>query len=116
MARAQLPELTRSNPIHRHSSAPGIVAGVDLEWQTMLRRKFEPPVPAPVAEAQARLCLGDWCWDRGLELAAEHRLPFKIHTGHYAGGGRMPVDWIRAGELWELSSCHRLTRGVLGTT
>ncbi|MDP6019588.1 MAG: hypothetical protein QGI32_26165, partial [Candidatus Latescibacteria bacterium] len=30
------------------------------------------------------LCLGDWCWARGVELAIEHNLPFKIHTGYYA--------------------------------
>ncbi|MBM3457803.1 MAG: hypothetical protein FJX77_04640, partial [Armatimonadetes bacterium] len=28
-----------------------------------------------------RLCLGDWCWARGVELAIEYNLPFKIHTG-----------------------------------
>jgi predicted TIM-barrel fold metal-dependent hydrolase len=60
-----------------------------------------------------RLCLGDWCWARGLELAAEHNLPFKIHTGYYAGTGRMPVDYIRAGNLWELMSRFSRTRFVL---
>jgi hypothetical protein len=29
-----------------------------------------------------RLCLGDWCWARGVELAIEHDLPFKLHTGY----------------------------------
>ena len=36
------------------------------------------------------LCLGDWCWARGVELSIKHNLPFKIHTGYYAGNDRMP--------------------------
>src|SRR5262249_52483256 len=52
-----------------------------------------------------RLCLGDWCWARGVELAIQHNLPFKIHTGYYAGTGRMPVERIRGGNL-----CALLTR------
>jgi predicted TIM-barrel fold metal-dependent hydrolase len=32
-----------------------------------------------------RLCLGDWCLARGVELAIEYRLPVKIHTGYLAG-------------------------------
>ena len=35
-----------------------------------------------------RLCLGDWCMARGVEQAIAHNLPFKIHTGYYAGTGR----------------------------
>lgn len=53
----------------------------------------------------ARLCLGDWCWARGCELAAEYNLPFKLHTGYHAGNNAMPVQWIRTGNL-----CSLLTR------
>jgi hypothetical protein len=60
-----------------------------------------------------RLCLGDWCWTRGVELSIEYNLPFKIHTGHYAGTGRMPVDYLRAGNLWELLSLYPKARFVL---
>jgi hypothetical protein len=71
------------------------------------QRSNDPTTP------EDRLCLGDWCWARGLELAAEHNLPFKIHTGYYAGTGRMPVDWIRAGNLYDLMARFPKTRFVL---
>jgi hypothetical protein len=60
-----------------------------------------------------RLCLGDWCWARGIELATEHNLPFKIHTGYYAGHSRMPVERIRAGHLCELLTRYPSARFVL---
>ena len=41
-------------------------------------------------DAAAKLCLGDWCWARGVELCIEHDLPMKLHTGYYAGHSRMP--------------------------
>lgn len=53
-------------------------------------------------EKDARLCVGDWCWVRGVELAIEHNLPFKIHTGYYTGNSHMIVDRIRAGHLCPL--------------
>lgn len=62
---------------------------------------------------EEKLCLGDWCWARGVELAAEYNLPFKIHTGYYAGWGRMPVHYIPAGNLWELLATYPQTRFVL---
>jgi uncharacterized protein len=60
-----------------------------------------------------RLCLGDWCWARGVELAIQHQLPFKLHTGYYAGTGRMPVDRIRAGNLCALLKRYPEARFVL---
>lgn len=60
-----------------------------------------------------RLCLGDWCWARGVELAVQHNLPFKLHTGYYAGTGRMPVDRIRAGNLCALLTRYPEARFVL---
>jgi hypothetical protein len=65
-----------------------------------------------VSEAEKRV-LGDWCWARGVELATEHNLPFKIHTGYYAGHSRMPVDRIPAGHLCALLSRYPKARFVL---
>jgi hypothetical protein len=67
---------------------------------------------APVDEA-TRLCLGDWCWARGVELAIQHNLPFKLHTGYYAGTGGMPVDRIRSGNLCALLKQYPKARFVL---
>lgn len=60
-----------------------------------------------------RLCLGDWCWARGVELAIAHDLPFKLHTGYYAGNNRMPVDRIKAGNLSPLLARYLSARFVL---
>lgn len=53
-------------------------------------------------DVQTSLCLGDWCWARGVELAIKHNLPFKLHTGYYAGNNYMVVDRIKAGNLCPL--------------
>ena len=60
-----------------------------------------------------RLLLGDWCWARGVELAIEYELPFKIHTGYYAGNNNMPVDRIRGGHLCPLLARYLDCRFVL---
>ena len=65
-----------------------------------------------IEEAQ-RLCLGDWCWARGVELCIEHDLPMKLHTGYYAGHSRMPVDYIRSGNLCPLLAKYPDARFVL---
>ncbi len=59
------------------------------------------------------LCLGDWGMARGVELATEHNLPFKIHTGYYAGHSRMPIDRVRPGQLCELLARYPQARFVL---
>ena len=64
-------------------------------------------------EKATRLALGDWCWARGVELAIEHNLPFKLHTGHHAGTGNMPIDWVRAGNLCPLLARYPEARFVL---
>jgi len=64
-------------------------------------------------EEATRLVLGDWCWARGVELAVEHNLPFKLHTGHHAGTGQMPIDWVRAGNLCPLLARYPDARFVL---
>jgi predicted TIM-barrel fold metal-dependent hydrolase len=65
-----------------------------------------------VSEAD-RLCLGDWSLARGVELSIEYQLPFKIHTGSFAGTGPLPVDILRAGHLWELLTLYPQARFVL---
>jgi predicted TIM-barrel fold metal-dependent hydrolase len=65
------------------------------------------------ASEEARLCLGDWAWARGCELCAEHDLPFKIHTGYYAGNDRMPVDYIQSGNMCSLLAKFLDTRFVM---
>lgn len=65
------------------------------------------------APEEARLCLGDWGWARGCELCAEYDLPFKIHTGYYAGNDRMPVDYIKSGNMCSLLATYLDTRFVM---
>ncbi len=60
-----------------------------------------------------RLCLGDWCLARGVELAIEHNLPFKIHTGYYAGHSSMPIERIRPSHLCALLARYPQARFVL---
>ena len=60
-----------------------------------------------------RLTVGDWCLGKGAELAAEYDLPFKIHTGYYAGHSTMPVERIRPGRLTALLRSYPKTRFVL---
>lgn len=65
-----------------------------------------------LSEAE-RLCLGDWCLERGVEQAAVHNLPFKIHTGYYAGTRWMQTERIQPGHLSKLLMHHPETRFVL---
>lgn len=65
-----------------------------------------------VAEGQ-RCVLGDWCWARGVEFATEYNLPFKIHTGYYAGHSNMPVERIRSGHLCALLARYPKAKFVL---
>jgi predicted TIM-barrel fold metal-dependent hydrolase len=68
--------------------------------------------PQAMSEAD-RLCLGDWALARGVELAIEYNLPFKIHTGYYAGDSWMPVEYIRPGHLCDLLRIYPKARFVL---
>lgn len=65
------------------------------------------------ADEQARLCLGDWCLARGVELAIEHNLPVKIHTGYHHGNNSMQVEWTRVGHLCPLLIRYPRARFVL---
>lgn len=68
-------------------------------------------------QSEARLCLGDWCLARGVELASAYQLPIKLHTGYLAGtaqlGSYMPVDRLRAGHLAPLLMEYPNARFVL---
>ena len=67
----------------------------------------------PVTEEE-RLCLGDWCLARGVELAIEHHLPVKLHTGFLAGNeSYVRPDDTRAGLLGPLLKRYPAARFVL---
>jgi predicted TIM-barrel fold metal-dependent hydrolase len=46
-------------------------------------------------------------------LGIEYDLPFKIHTGYYAGHSQMAVDFIRGGNLCSLLTQYPQARFVL---
>lgn len=62
-----------------------------------------------------KLCLGDWCIARGVELAIEYQLPVKIHTGMLAGHGDYFVqpDRVRAAHLAPLIAQYPQAHFVL---
>lgn len=82
----------------------------DAEAEQALQRYLADPSTCTPAD---RLCLGDWGWARGVELGIAYDLPFKLHTGYYAGYGRMPVDRISAGHLCPLLARYPAARFVL---
>ncbi|GIX06579.1 MAG: hypothetical protein KatS3mg115_0982 [Candidatus Poribacteria bacterium] len=82
-------------------------AEADRALQTILTL---PEEQVPLA---TRLCLGDWAWAEGVRLSAEYGLPFKIHTGYYAGNDRMPTERIPAGHLCPLLAKYPQARFVL---
>jgi len=88
-----------------------------LRWQERTDEEAANALSVVLAggevEEATRLALGDWCWARGVELAIEHNLPFKLHTGHHAGTGSMPIDWVRAGNLCPLLARYPEARFVL---
>jgi hypothetical protein len=69
--------------------------------------------PAEEIDVETRLCLGDWAWAQGVALSIEHNLPFKIHTGYYAGNDRMPVSRIPAGNMCSLLAKYLEAKFVL---
>lgn len=60
-----------------------------------------------------KLCLGDWCLARGVELATHYQLPIKIHTGYAAGNNRMRLDEMRAVHLSPLVQHYPQSRFAL---
>jgi predicted TIM-barrel fold metal-dependent hydrolase len=88
-----------------------------LLWQERSESEVAPVLArhlrGAVLTEQEKLCLGDWCWARGIELAIQYKLPFKIHTGYYAGNNRMPVEFIKPGHLCRLLARYLDARFVL---
>jgi len=89
-----------------------------LRWQERSDAETAPVLDAYLCDPKSlstedRLCLGDWSLARGVELAIQYDLPFKIHTGYYAGHSRMPVDYIKAGNLCPLLAKYLDARFVL---
>lgn len=89
-----------------------------LQWRERTDQEAERALASYLRDPQAiseadQLCLGDWCWARGVELCIEHDLPFKLHTGYYAGHSRMPVARIAAGHLTPLLARYPEARFVL---
>lgn len=89
-----------------------------LHWRERTDREAALALDAYLTDptnlsSEDRLCLGDWCWARGIELGIAYDLPFKIHTGYYAGHSRMPVDYIRSGHLCPLLAKYLDARFVL---
>ena len=83
----------------------------DAEASTALNAVLTKP--ASDIDESTRLCLGDWCWARGVEFTIEYNLPFKIHTGYYAGNDRMPVRRIPAGNMCALFARYLDAKFVL---
>ena len=96
---------------HAYSRTLNWVERNDVEASAALRKVLTQPAEEIGVETQ--LCLGDWCWARGVELSIEHNLPFKIHTGYYAGNDRMPISRIPAGNMCDLFACYLDAKFVL---
>ena len=94
---------------HAYSRTLDWVERTDAEASTALAAVLR----GEEIDLQTRLCLGDWCWARGVELTIEHNLPFKIHTGYYAGNDRMPVSRIPAGNMCDLFARYLDAKFVL---
>jgi predicted TIM-barrel fold metal-dependent hydrolase len=95
---------------HAYSRPLRFIPRTDEEVAAPLRHFLKGD---PLAEADM-LCLGDWCLERGLELAAEYGLPVKIHTGYFAGNQQLTnPDATRAGHLAPLFARHPQVRFVL---
>ena len=96
---------------HAYNRTLNWIERSDAEAATALNTVLTKPA-SDIDEA-TRLCLGDWCWARGVELTIEHNLPFKIHTGYYAGNNRMPVRRIPAGNMCALFTRYLDAKFVL---
>jgi predicted TIM-barrel fold metal-dependent hydrolase len=88
-----------------------------LRWQERSDNEAAKALAVVLAGSEAdegtRLALGDWCLARGVELATQHSLPFKIHTGHLAGTRGMQIEQIRAANLCPLLARYPDARFVL---
>jgi predicted TIM-barrel fold metal-dependent hydrolase len=89
----------------------------DAEAERAVQTVLEGGSGSDDPQSEARLCLGDWCLARAVELASAHDLPIKLHTGYLAGTGRlgtaMQIDRLRAGHLAPLLMEYPEARFVL---
>jgi len=88
-----------------------------LDWRERdeadVRKVLEKKLAGQELSEEETLCLGDWGWAKGVELTIEHELPFKTHTGYYAGIGGMPVRRIPPGNLCSLLAKYENARFLL---
>jgi hypothetical protein len=89
----------------------------DAEAERAVQVVLEGGAGSDDPQSEARLCLGDWCLARAVELATAYHLPIKIHTGYLAGTGEtgtsLPVDRLRAIHLAPLLMDYPDARFVL---
>jgi predicted TIM-barrel fold metal-dependent hydrolase len=89
----------------------------DAEAERAVQTVLEGGPGSDYSQSEARLCLGDWCLARAVELATANNLPIKLHTGYLANTGdlgtAMPVDRLRAGHLASLLMEYPQARFVL---
>ena len=88
-----------------------------LLWQertdTDADRVLQKSLSGQAITPDEKLCLGDWCLSRGVELSIQHNLPFKLHTGYYCRINRLLMDRIRPGHLCTLLIRYPEARFVL---
>jgi hypothetical protein len=88
-----------------------------LQWRRRTDDEVAPIVARLLRQeairADERLCFGDWCLARGAELAAQHNLPFKIHTGYATGNNYMHLSSMSALLLDDLLMEYPQTQFVL---
>ena len=94
---------------HAYSRTLAWSERTDGEADAILQKKLRG---AEVGE-QENLALGDWILARGVEMAAEHDLPFKIHTGYLNFNNSMQIDRVRPGQLCPLLAKYPKARFVL---
>ncbi|MCJ8328655.1 MAG: amidohydrolase family protein [Lentisphaeria bacterium] len=91
--------------------------GRTLEWierdEADVAKVLDKKINGTELTVEDELCIGDWAWARGVELSIKHNLPFKIHTGHYAGNNSMQINRINAAHLCPLLLAYPEARFVL---
>jgi predicted TIM-barrel fold metal-dependent hydrolase len=104
--------------------APGCVAikSAHVYWRPLAwterpdadaERALQAKLAGRELTAEDQVCLGDWCWSRGAELAADYGLPFKIHTGILGGYDYCDLRQTRVADLAPLLAKHRRTRFLM---
>lgn len=88
-----------------------------LRWQERadadVERALQKHLAGKDVSDDERLCLGDWCWARGIEQTIEHNLPFKHHTGYYASYSTMILERANPALLCPLLLKYPRARFVL---